>query len=62
MMFTSIYIVTIGLVIPFTPLGRYFKFVTPPPMYFVALAIIVASYLFMMQFVKSWFIKKYGYE
>jgi len=62
LVFTSIYIVTIGLVIPFTSLGQYFKFVTPPPAYFAALLIIVAAYLFMVQFVKSWFIKKYGYE
>jgi len=62
LMFTSVYIVTIGLVIPFIPLGRYFKFVTPPPMFFAALLIIVAAYLFTVQFVKSWFIRKYGYE
>ncbi len=62
LMFTSIYIVTIGLVLPFLPLGKYFGFVQPPPMYFLALIIIVTVYLFTVQFVKSWFIKKYGYE
>ncbi|MDD5729925.1 MAG: magnesium-translocating P-type ATPase [Candidatus Omnitrophica bacterium] len=62
LMFTSVYIVTLGLVIPFTPLGGYFKFVMPPPLFFVALAIIITAYLFLVQFVKSWFIKKYGYE
>ncbi|MDD5692561.1 MAG: magnesium-translocating P-type ATPase [Candidatus Omnitrophica bacterium] len=62
LMFTSVYIVTIGLVIPFTPLGHYFKFVTPPPAFFAALLIIVTAYLFTVQFVKSWFIRKYGYE
>jgi len=62
LMFTSIYIVTIGLVIPFTPLGEYFGFVQPPATYFIALLVIVLSYLFMVHFVKTWFIKKYGYE
>jgi Mg2+-importing ATPase len=62
LLFTSIYIVTIALFIPFTPLGRYFGFVQPPPGYFLALLIIIIAYLFMVQFVKSWFIKKYGYE
>jgi Mg2+-importing ATPase len=62
LIFTSIYIVTIGLIIPLTPLGKYFKFVMPPPSYFLALIIIVTIYLFMVQFVKSWFIRKYGYE
>jgi len=62
LMFTSIYIVTIGLFIPFTPLGRYFGFVQPPPAYFLALSAIISVYLLMVHFVKSWFIKKYGYE
>jgi Mg2+-importing ATPase len=61
-MFTSIYIVTIGLIIPFTPLGRFFGFVTPPLSYFIALFLIVAAYLFSVQVGKKWFIKKYGYE
>jgi Mg2+-importing ATPase len=62
LMFTSIYIVTIGLILPFIPLGKYFGFVQPPPLYFLALFIIVAIYLCLVQFVKSWFIKRYGYE
>ena len=62
LIFTSIYIVTIGLFIPFTPLGRYFGFVVPPASYFLALTLIVGCYLFFVQVVKQWFIKKYGYE
>jgi Mg2+-importing ATPase len=62
LMFTSIYIVTIGLVLPFTTLGKYFKFVVPPPLFFLILVVIIAAYLFLVQLVKSWFIKKYGYE
>jgi Mg2+-importing ATPase len=62
LMFTSIYIVTIGLILPFIPLGKYFGFIQPPPLYFLALFIIVAIYLCLVQFVKSWFIKRYGYE
>jgi len=62
LMFSSIYIITIGLVLPFIPLGKYFGFVQPPPMYFLALVFIVAVYLLTVQFVKTWFIKRYGYE
>ena len=62
LIFTSIYIVTIGLVLPFTTLGKYFKFVVPPPLFFLILVIIIAAYLLLVQLVKSWFIKKYGYE
>jgi Mg2+-importing ATPase len=62
LMFTSIYIVTIGLIIPFTPLGKFFGFVAPPLTYFIALFLIVVTYLFAVQMGKKWFIKKYGYE
>ncbi|MCM8765444.1 MAG: magnesium-translocating P-type ATPase [Candidatus Omnitrophica bacterium] len=62
LIFTSIYIVTIGLVIPFTPLGKYFGFIPPPATYFIALIIIITAYLFMVQSVKKWFIKRYEYE
>lgn len=62
LMFTSIYIVTIGLMLPFIPIGKYFGFVQPPPMFFLALFVIVAFYLCLVQFAKSWFIKRYGYE
>ncbi len=62
LMFTSVYIVTIGLLIPFTPLSKYFGFVQPPPLYFAVLLCIVAAYLWVVQAVKSRFIDKYGYE
>lgn len=62
LLFASIYIATIGFVIPFTPLGRYFGFVPPPALFFVALLMIVPAYLFTVQFAKKWFIRKYGYE
>lgn len=62
LMFTSIYIVTIGLILPFLPLGAHFGFVPPPPMFFLALVVITATYLFFVHVVKSWFIRRYGYE
>jgi len=62
LIFTSIYIITIGLMIPFTPLGKYFKFVSPPFLYLVALVIIVGFYLATVELVKRWFVKRYGYD
>ncbi len=62
LVFTSIYIVTIGLVIPFLPLGKYFGFVQTPPAYFAALLLIVGAYLVSVHFVKVWFIRKFGHE
>ncbi len=62
LMFMSVIIVSIGIAIPFTPLAKPFGFVKPPPMYFAALFIMVVTYLFFVQAVKKWFIRKYGYE
>jgi len=62
LIFTSIYIVTIGLIIPFTPLAKYFGFIQPPPLYFIALFGITAVYLLTVQLLKSWFIRKYGHD
>jgi len=62
LIFTSIYIITIGLLIPFTPVAKYFGFVEPPAAFFLTLFAIISAYLFSVQFVKKWFIQKYGYE
>jgi len=62
LIFTSIYIASIALVLPYTPLGTYFKFVMPPASFFVFLILIVGLYLWSVQTMKVWFIKKYGYE
>jgi Mg2+-importing ATPase len=59
---TSIFIVAIGIFIPFSPLAKPFGFVVPPPLYFVLLFFMVITYLLLVQVVKKWFIKKYGYE
>jgi len=62
LIFTSIYITSIALVLPYTPLGAYFKFVMPPATFFLFLILIVVVYLWLVQVLKTWFVKKYGYE
>ena len=62
MLFTSIYIVTIALILPFIPLGKYFGFVQPPALFFPALIAIVGIYLLLVYFGKTWFVRKFGYE
>ena len=62
LIFTSIYIVTIALFLPYTPLGAHFGFVMPPAGFFVALILIVGAYLYTIQVAKEWFIRRYGYE
>ncbi len=59
---SSVFIVTAGILIPFSPLAKPFGFVAPPPLYFIVLFFIVITYLLLVQVVKNWFIKKYGYD
>jgi Mg2+-importing ATPase len=59
---SSVVIVAIGMMIPFSQFAKPFGFVVLPGSFFIALTLIVLSYLFSVQFVKSWFIKKYGYD
>ncbi len=59
---TSLLIIAAGLIIPFSPLAKGFGFVQPPLFYFAILLGIIAAYLFTVQMVKSWFVKKYGYQ
>jgi Mg2+-importing ATPase len=62
LVFTSIFIIAAGIIITFSPLAKPFGFVVPPPAYFIFLLAIVITYLFMVQAVKNWFIRKYGYD
>jgi Mg2+-importing ATPase len=59
---TSILIITVGIILPFSPLAGVLDFVTPPPLYFLVLFVIVIGYLFTVQLVKSMVVKKYGYD
>jgi Mg2+-importing ATPase len=59
---TSILIVTFGVILPFSPLAELLYFVIPPPLYFLALFVIVLVYLCTVQLVKNFVVKKYGYD
>lgn len=62
LMATSLTIVAAGILIPLSPLAGPFGFVTPPAAYFLVLAAIVGTYLALVQLVKVWFIRRFGYE
>jgi Mg2+-importing ATPase len=62
LMATSLAIVTAGIVIPLSPLAAPFGFVAPPAAYFLVLAAIVGTYLALVQLIKVWFIRRFGYE
>jgi Mg2+-importing ATPase len=59
---TSLVIISIGMIIPFTPLAGPFGFTAPPLSYFAVLFFIVLTYLLLVQGVKTWFIKKFGQD
>ena len=60
LVFTSLLIVCVGLFLPFSPLAGPLGFVAPPPLYFLALALIVSSYLFLVYFGNRMFSRKFG--
>ncbi len=47
---------------PFTPLGEVFGFVAPPPLFYVALALLLGAYLVLAELVKDWFYKRNAYR
>ena len=59
---TSIAIVATGILIPFSPLAKSLGFVAPPPLFFLILFVMVVTYMLLVQVVKTWFIKKFGYD
>jgi Mg2+-importing ATPase len=52
---SSIIIVAFSLIVPFTSLGKLFKFVAPPYTFYIALAIMIGAYLFLAEIIKNWF-------
>jgi Mg2+-importing ATPase len=57
---STILIVAIACILPFTPLGSLFGFVPLPASFFAVLAGLVISYLIIVELVKRWFYKKYA--
>ncbi len=51
----------VAMYLPFSPLSASLGFVPLPAVYFLWLAFILTCYCVLTQFVKTWFIKKYGY-
>ena len=47
--------VAVAVVLPLLPVGRWFGFVTPPPLFFVYLIGATAAYLALVEITKSIF-------
>ncbi len=59
LLISSLSVVGFASIMPFTPLGALFGFVTPPLTFFLVLAGLIGAYLTLVEIVKNWFYKKY---
>ncbi len=59
---TSLGVVTIGVLLPFTPLGRTLGFLPLPLIFFPILVAMVVTYLAGVEVVKRWFYKRFARE
>ena len=57
---STLLIVVIACILPFTALGAIFGFVPPPPAFFAALAGLVIGYIAIVELVKRWFYRRYA--
>jgi P-type Mg2+ transporter len=48
------------MALPFTWLGGFLGFVPLPPTYWIALGLILPSYVALTHLVKTWFIRRLG--
>ena len=62
MLLLTLTIMAVGVSLPFSAIGASLGFVPLPASYFLWLVLILSSYCVLTQFVKTWFIKKYGYN
>jgi Mg2+-importing ATPase len=59
---TSLIVVGIAIVLPFTPLGDFFGFAAPPAKFFAFLAGFVGAYLVLVEILKRLFYKRYAHR
>jgi Mg2+-importing ATPase len=52
---TSLAVVLLASVLPFTPFGHYLGFVAPPAAFYILLLVLVMVYLILVEWVKKAF-------
>ncbi len=57
---SSVLIVVVACLLPFTVIGSIFLFVRPPVVFFAVLAGLVLGYLTIVELTKRWFYRKYS--
>ena len=55
-------IMAVGIFLPMGPLAGYFKLQALPPLYFVFLPVILLAYMALTQAVKSFYIRRFGWQ
>ena len=60
LIFTSLVIVAVGAFLPFSPLANLLGFTPLPWTYWLWLAGMLVIYVILTQFVKTWFIRRFG--
>lgn len=59
---TTVLIMVIGISLTLLPVGHLFSFVRLPLLYWPLLTLILLCYITLTQIVKSWYIRKFGYN
>jgi len=62
LLFTTLGIIFLGWIIPYTGLGKLIGFSSLPASFFVILVVLSFVYLLLVQWVKKWFNKKFGLQ
>lgn len=62
LVFNTLLILVIALGVVFSSFASLFGFVALPMKYFVILFIMLVTYLSLVQIVKTWIVRKYGYQ
>ncbi|GCE27692.1 magnesium-translocating P-type ATPase [Dictyobacter alpinus] len=57
---TTVLIVVVGFVLPYTPLAGTLGFTPLPPLYFLFLAGMIVGYLFLVELVKRYLMRRYA--
>jgi Mg2+-importing ATPase len=58
---STLSVVVVSFALPYTPLGAVFGFSPPPATFYLALVGLIVGYLFLVEVVKKWFLKRYAY-
>ncbi|MFM2377478.1 MAG: magnesium-translocating P-type ATPase [Cyanobacteriota bacterium] len=62
MLLVTLTVMAAAIYLPFSPIASALGFVPLPAKYFFWLALILSSYCVLTQLVKTWFVRRYGYN